>query len=135
MQEFLRRCARHASWVLEVEEVKVNLILECEHHRNISHLACHSLLSISVRHEVGLLWLSTIAAITLSNTWVPDVCAVVVVEWCVVRSDTSWNVCGVGLWLISSRVLRVVVQRPIIESRSSSGGTQIFWSVDAGIWC
>jgi hypothetical protein len=68
MQEFMRRCARHTSWVLEVEEVKVNPTSECEDHRNVPHLARDSLLSISVRHEVGLLWLSTIAAITLSNT-------------------------------------------------------------------
>lgn len=58
--------------------------------------------------------------------------AVMTCEWRMVSSDTGRSVSSMRLWLlVSSRIL--IEQSPIIVSRTSASGAQVFWSIDTGI--
>ncbi len=87
-------------------------------------------------HKIWLLGVGiAVATVALSDSWVPNVCpvvmAIMVGEWSVVGRDACGDVCCVRLWLIASRVL--IEQSPIIVSWSPTSGTQILWRVDTRV--
>ena len=87
-------------------------------------------------HEVRLLGVRIAApTIAVGDRSVPDTAIVitVMVEWCVICSDVSWNVSGVGLWLISCEIL--IEHSPVVVSRGSTGRAHVLWCVEAGVRC
>ena len=81
----------------------------------------------------------TVATVTIRAAVIPDVSIVVTIVVAVrcegrqLRVDVSWNVCGMCLWLISSRVL--IEHGPIIVSRCSTSRTHVLGGIKTRVGC